>query len=765
MAEQGRNPDQPGRIEVGLSFLSAQESAAFREMKEAFTQAGKMFEAMKATDFLSQAQKFTELTQQMNTENERRQQAIARDQEMQQRGGGIRGAIRGAVEGWRAPTQQETSDRLNEEHRRQDEMADRANRTISPQEHDRRERLETMSDEMREAERLRRTSKLPPGIREQIFPSVTGVDGPDNPLLKKIEPLRGEETGMRIPRYGELNIQDLFNELRDRRMKQALEATDPEEAQARNKSAGMYQYLSDRAGQGYAIQQLFNRARAGMARIGERTGFSLSAFDTMGASLGYRRGPGQDLFGIPLPFQTPFSPAGAQGERMWRDTLTARFLPGTNKEQAEALANATAQAGFSGQQGTDVMLKFMQPLQRQFGLDPQTLIPFTQVLRTGTGTIADLSKELGNLGELARTARVDVNTMAQALAASGEAAQQAGGYFQGGVQFGSRFSETTGLTPDVGNQLLQNNTVQALLAGATGLPTFASASAPAGAKMQATTDAINMYYQAYASNLGEAGATRTVNLGGGRTATVRGDNPASTAVGSMFGISADAVDKIRSGQGFQANIGRLEDELTAYEQQANRSGGRADPASATKRIQDWINRDPQRKLSQRWNAQKNKFEYKQVDETTGKVTWREDTGEIAKQFSTEVGKTTMDKLNKDPNAVTRDDLVSAAHRAGIKGKELGHAVDDAKTPEERVKRTRALIAEKAAEEQAKYQIAFTGPAAKFFKALVNNNKADFGKVNWDEPNAPANTAYGSTAGPANLSDVSNSGLNNFNTTG
>lgn len=756
MADQGTNPDQPGRVEVGLSFLSAQDSAAFREMKEAFSQAATMFEAMKASSFVAEAQKLAELSQKMNTERQRMNEANERDRQMQERGGGIRG-VRQRLADFVAPGQgggddggksdaQTAREKANEEDKKQKDaiktrMEDERRRRLEAMEH--------MSDPQREAERRRMSAGQRP-TGEFRIPSIDEDNGNlspgEQPFYQRMRSMGGTGGGFEIPRFGELNVQDYLNEMRNRRLEEALRAGragDEDLMNERGDSAARYEEWSKAAGNVYAARHFFNRARSGMARVSAFT----SAFETPGANLGFRRdtNPFSDVLGI----QTPFSAAGRQGLRQFGDTTALRFRAGINGEQAAAITGATAQAGFSGQQGSDVATRFMAPMFRQFGVDPENLIPFTQMLKTGTGSLGELNRELGNLGETARTARTDVNSMAQALAQSGEASQQAGGYQMAGLKFGRQFTDATGLMPGTGNQLLQDNTVQAMLAGSTGLPTFAQAAAPAGAKIQATQEALRMYYNAYGGAIGTQGVRTPVTIHGERVGAVEGDNPAMAATAARFGISADEADRMLKGQDFATRSVNLENVLTMQEQRIDKG----DPTEAAKKVSDV-------KLAQAGLRVRNGRAERQVGlDAQGNAKWKADQ-EAANNFN----KLAKVKLTPGNDKEMRDQLVGAAHDAHISGKELGKAVDDEKDPRKRIQNVRNLMAEKAAEEQAKYQIAFTGPAKKLFKALVKN--AGGNAKDWD---APDNVSYGSNQGPSStqVNDGTNTGMSqqDFNTSG
>lgn len=756
MADQGGTNEGQGRVEIGLSFLSAQDSAAFREMQEAFRQAATMFDAMKASSFVAEAQKLSDLAKEMSSARERMNAADrARGEGMQERGGGIRGVRQrladfvapgqGGDDGGKSDDKAAREKANDEDKKRKDSIKQR----MDDERQRRLEAMEHMTDPQRAAERMRMQAGQRPSGEFRI-PSLEDEDVSEEwknqEWYQRMSPTAGEQRGLRIPRFGELTVQDYLNQMRDRSLREALGAGregDEDEMNRLGQQASHWDLASRWSGNIYAGQNLMRRLGA-MATI---QGLNFSQWDTAGASLGFRRdtNPFSDVLGM----QTPFSAAGDQGARQWRNTLGMRMSAGINREQAQAITGAVAQAGFSGQQGTDVGQQFMQPMFRQFGVDPQALIPFTQTLRTGTSSIAELNRELGNLGELARTARVDVNTYAQALVASGEAAQAQGGYFRSGVQFGTTFTQATGLTPDVGNTVMQNPFTQAIMSGMTGLPSFALQSATAGTKVQATQEALRMRRNAYAGALGTQGEQREVRDRNGRLlGRVQGDDPSIASAASDFGIDADQAERMLRGEDFAARSVRLNDVLDMQTQRLDRAlprqGRPSDTALARAGIR--VRRVDGRDVVER-----------QVKSGAGgDAEWREDQ-QAADSFSKLAGI----KVSSGNTRAMRDQLVSAAHDAGIRGKELGKAVDDEKDPKKRVENVRRLMAERAAEEQAKYQIAFTGPAKKLFKALVKDAGGNYEK-DW---NAPTNTGAGSTPGQAPLGPGGNTGITptDFNT--
>lgn len=764
-------PD-PGQIQVQLSLLSAQDSQAAQQLATSLGQISKMFEALRSSDFRETAEKMGQLHAKMVQDTQRLADQAAQIQQNAGRGSSTSqkafDMTRAAQEVARAanpnPDREEYDRRAQEnrdrneaerarveklkqdlrdsqEQRRRvaDDEAKRQQEAEKARLDERRQRMETMTDEQRQAEFLRYHAKTNiPGIG-------SGAGDDPNQWYNRVDTTAGRETGFRIPRFGELNVQDYLNQARDHYVRQAMETDDPGEQERLGERAARLQKWSNRVGYAYAGRNLMRRASG---FLGEQN-FNPVAFTDEGAQLGYRRDSQNFLgnIGEALGIQTPFNAAGREGARMSWDTNRMRFSAGINNEQARAITNASVSAGFGGDLGSDIRTKLMAPMVRQFGLDPQTLIPFTQVLRTGTGSIQDLNRELGNLGETARSANVNVNTMAQSLSNAGEASQAAGGYYMQGVRFGNQFTAATGLLPDVGTQLGQNPLVQAQLAANTGLPGFAQAAASPIDRIQATTQSARRMYQAYAGSIGEQGrATQIRDAGGNVLGRVRGDNPAMASTAAYFGVNSDQMEKLLRGGNQTDRTANLEAALSGYEERGQQLYGRQLPQirdRAAGRVRELNDKYTTREF--RFNERNGQIQFK--NKWGGG--WQTDKGETEKVAGSSNDQIMGELSNSREGVLDRGDLFKLGREAGLSKKELDHALD-AGSVKKQTSNIRKLVSEHQAEQEAKYQIAFTGPAAKFFKALVNQNR--------DLPGVSGMEAATSSRGPSQLSPQSNSGL-------
>lgn len=713
MADSTSSTNSDDSIRVQLSLLSAQDSAAATQLANSLQQIATMFQALKASDFRDLAAKMASLHTQMVADTQKLQ---LQAEQIQQRGGAAPASIidRLTAQGGQVLSPaQAASDTAQVAEQQRRTKADSDGEQARQKERD---RLDSLSSDQHAADLKRRQAKLP-GIG-QTDDEGNNLDDP-TAWYNKVDSLKGEPTGFRIPRFGQLNVQDYINMARDTAEKGGLnngvQIGKFQMGQETSQSVAQgLQTLSNRAGYAYAGRDAFRR----VSNFASAQGFNPGDMANTGAQLGYRRDTGglMSHFNIPgtgIGFATPFSSAGGEGLRQAEDTQMLRLRSGINGEQAKRIVNASAAAGFSGDQGGDVANNLMAPLFQRFGLDPQSLIPFTQVLRTGTGTVQDLSKELGNLGEGARTARMDINTYTQAVAASGEAAQSSGGSYMQGIKFGQDFGLSTGLDPSVGNQLLSNPLIQANLAGMTGLPSFAQGAASPLVKEQAIQASLRQMVSGFKGSM----PTTRVAIRDPATGkiidheTTSGLDAAIGAAASQLGINFDEAKKLLNDHGAVARQ-NLNAEIRNYgTERTGKDGHMVHIGDRYQQVGRGVVRIPGHDVmmggvglnDQRWSN--------------------------------------IEKLAKEAG-VSSSDIKSASGQ---------------KTRAKRIQSIQKAISEKQIQAQADTHIAFTGPAEKFFKALVNKN-GGWNQFGGDSTATSASTAA-SSAGSSPLSDLTNTGLN------
>jgi hypothetical protein len=750
--------DEPGRIEVELSLLSGRDSLAAEQLATSLGQIAKMFEAMKAVNFADQAERMAQLHAQMVADTERfREEGRA----MQRRGTGdptpavtpppaapagppVSLPSSPPIPNVPAPAQggggnqppvrppaPPTGDNPDEDARKNAEEARNKNEETRKEEKARlAKEAEKSRVESPHSERVQEWMKER-GLHPEQVEGDGGIDLRSN--------------NFRIPRYGELNIQDYINIFRDRQLRQSLEADDPEKHLGR---ADFLNNASNAMGNVYAVRRFIQQAGTHLSAQG------LNPMDE-GPAMGYRRdsNPFSDILGI----QTPFSQAGAEDLRRMRDTQRLRFSAGINNEQAQRISLAANQAGFTGDTAESLRMEVMGPAFRNFGINPESIIPLTQTLRTGTMSTRELADAISDLGETARAANLDVNQAAQQLAAAGEAAQQMGGSFQSGMNFGRTFMAGTGLPAEVGNRLAQNPMVQAFTAAQTGLPAMVQGALPPQARNEAMRTALSTMVQAYGGAFGKGVNTTTVDATTGERITEHtgGRDLAIGAAANALGINQDEAKAIMNRTNRQASIETTMARVTQYTEQGNK---------AEKSVQDQmlkrIAADKGGKASDYYFDKDGQVRQRTpenvrraMEDVTGKKL--EDKvvqSHLAGTVAGLAAKLVQDgKSDKNDNKTTWGELRASAHRAGVSNKDL----DDArklKDPAAQAKRVRQLVTEKAQESEAKYEIKFTGQAEKFFKALVKDNKnlpgADFDNA----------VAAASAPGPAPINPTGNTGL-------
>lgn len=721
--------------QAAFNALFGTDTAAIMQIKEAIVTATEFMKAWKETDLADSAQKLVDAHKAMADETRRLREDI---QNMERRGGG-RGVLGGLMSrlgrGEQAPQAdpREAAERNKEADRQKQEDAQKEARAKLAEERQR--RLEGMTDPERAAEHARERFGTDAGGQRRIPP----IDDPDqNPKAwyNQVESLNPDATGLRIPQFGHLTVQDLLNRAREDRRQAATQAAREGDEESMNRLGGQaasFDRWSRRLGNVYGVRALFGMTQQHVT--GPLQGLT-AAMEDPGILMGYRRdtNPFSDILG----FQTPFSAAGREGFRQQIQQLQMRWSAGINREQAAQIQGATNQMGFSGDLGTQVSRDFLQPLVRRFGVNAQTLVPFRQTIAASyrpEEAIQRLNEALADLGETARSARVNTDTMTQALASAGEQMESMGGTQLGGIRFGTQFTQATGLMPNVGMELAQNPMVQARIAGLSGLPSFAQAAATPGQRIQATQQAIRTMYNAYAQSMGTQGAQEVLRDDqGNRVGVVSGENPALAATGSLFGQSATNIQRILEGQDVASRTSRLASAITGYEQRgrniagriATNGGGVEQAMRAEVRDLNSLRENPTREYDYRFNRDSGVIERRKFGRGHDWETAQYANSQVTERMNLEgrvVGELGDERLNSGQNITTKE-LRTLAQEAGISRHEMNEAMRP-RDVEKRVANVRQLIADKQAEEAAKYEIRFTGVAENFFKALAKKTGVNF----------------------------------------
>jgi flagellar biosynthesis GTPase FlhF len=706
-----------GRIRVQLEALSAQDTETAKMLADTVKQIGSMFDWLRSPDFKDSVNKLTQLSEQMKRDTQR---FVDEGKATQTRGygaggrsssGGTMDAVRDVAAASGDP--QARQDRLKEElaENQRQRRAEKArldqeskaeqDRAKAEQDKLRENARRSMTDEQRAADRQRQQLNIPAfGTQEGDSPDAWW-NAPGGPLSgAEINPMTGERSGgFRIPRFGQLNPQDYLNMLRDSALDRARKAAtteglSPEERATQIDEAGQsyarWQKTSNRVGNIYALRQGLHWA----SNFAQRQGLDPMQFADMGGGLGYDR-QSNNLLGL---VQTPFNAAGGEGWRQFRDTQRMRWMSGINLQQAQAITEASAQAGFGGGTGSDLRMNFLAPAFRRWGVDPQALTPMTQVLRTGTGSIQDLNTAISGLGDTARSAHLTVNETAESLNKAGEAAQAMGGSYLRGMQFGGTFMRATGLPSNVGDQLSQNPIVQAYTSARTGLPAMAQGALDPVSRMRGQRDALNSMVNAFLP--GAIGHTEEVTDKQGHTYTET-TTKRDVAIGmaaQQLGLNVDQAKSMMSREG-RANEVMVA--LAATDEYARGKGEEEtiSPISPANR-----------------NAQSNpRVRNARIQRETAEI-----------------------KRNRGSSRNDLRNLQRLAKDAGVDPADIQEA-SDAKGRRAQANAFRDAINNKVAQDNAEYQIAFTGEAERYFKALAKGKKLPVP--------GPRNTNAGTSTGP------------------
>lgn len=473
--------DDLREIKLKLSLLSGEDSEAARQLASSLKEIAVMFKAIKDTDFARQAENLAKVHSQLAESTKQINEASRQ----MQRTGNV---------GYQATSTAQAAARVagivqgNPEEARQ-RLADAARQSQTTQK----------QEQARMADRGGGSGGTSP-------PSAP-------PWQSKINELRAQEEMNKIPRFGQLNIQDYLNSiasgLSNRANKQFGRATDQidrgmsadevqdlvQGPQNLGRRAAKIQRGANWAGVGYTAYRGVTDFRTHLAKYG----FDPSQAEHTGRALGYQRGG--DLFGGNLPFgigmEDPFNPAAAEGIGQAADVINLRSKSGINGQEAQAIEGAAAGAGFGGNARSDITQNLLAPLFQKYGLNPEEVMQWQGALRTGQISTRDLAKTLDGLGETARSANMTLTDTAAAIKQASDAVQGMGGTARQGIQFGQNFQSLSGLPANVGGQLLQNPMVQTMLANQTGVMPGLQGVLPTNALMGGISSAISTLEQAY----------------------------------------------------------------------------------------------------------------------------------------------------------------------------------------------------------------------------------------------------------------------------
>jgi len=309
---------------------------------------------------------------------------------------------------------------------------------------------------------------------------------------------------MKIPQFGDYQLDNYFELMRDFALRKAAKAPGTEYDEEGNVTkfgnqtmaniGANLNYMASRASQVKALQNL--------QRFVTRKGEEHLA---PGESLGYSPNTGSfgelsssHILGQPNPLSWFTSEAGQESMGMNLGALGMALTGNLSFGQAGAVYNAAAEQGFhdsesgflgfkTGGAMTNVATRFLQPLAEK-GISPEIAAPFTEQLKTGTIGIQELYQSISKLGEISGVTQKTVAQTAESLAQYSQVAVAHGGTPGLAYQTGMQYSAITGLGPSsAGSSMESSPYFQALALSHGVLPTSLgslSASSISGMQLQ-----------------------------------------------------------------------------------------------------------------------------------------------------------------------------------------------------------------------------------------------------------------------------------------
>lgn len=803
--------DDLSRIEVELSLMSGRETAAAEDLSKSLQTIAESFKALAISDPGEQARKFKQAMEN-DAERSKQIQANARTQ-----GGPSEGGPKDVNTGV-ADVDQLNAARRVQEAQQQEILAKYGLAQPPPTgatdadsvrevvERERQEKERKKLEENRQAEEeIGREVRAKLGVRDRLFQQ------PNHPTqemqeLDKESDFIGHSGQFTIPRFGNLNLQDYFNAGRIVNMRraqtereamsqQAFESGDPaglspEEIDqmtpakrdeyysnfsnattaTADTKAGYWNFGAQAAGIHNAVRSVYQQGREMLARNDLDPGQMVAR----GASLGLdASGDNITIPGTDIGIRTPFSEAGREGFRQSLDTIKNRFRPGIGQKESEAITSASVETGLRGDQAQEWRDDLLVPLAQQYNVDPNTITPFSQVLRTNTGNIRQLSSVLNGLGASAKATNLLTKDLTEGLYAAGEAAQQSGGSMIKGMQFGQRFNDTTGLPAQVGVDMLQNGIVQGTLAARSGAPPMAQGALPAGQKIDAIQHSLRMVYNQMAPAFRGGTNYEVRDPDTGELITKQHTSGKDLAIGataSYFHQSRDAVKQMLTRTGVYA----VNDADTIVDDWSNRvehwkkghasEGGVFKDPVVEQRRKDYIESSIRQAEQQghevtpgERQALEKRAEILNPFQRTTKVNKDE---EAWKHFETNtgsnVGRADWSDVKKSVERVWGWDPEGHGDRNNKRKAEADKKIEDIrkqalhdhKSSDWVRQQVREVVTKKVADQNSPtLKVKFTGKAKQYFEGEIERSKNGTDGLDWLRNNEPANKSASTAAGP------------------
>jgi hypothetical protein len=311
--------------------------------------------------------------------------------------------------------------------------------------------------------------------RRRMHPSLPpGVDPEGQSAIKGMTNLQAqvmEDEPIRIPQFGDWQL-DAYLKLGSqmagkRALSQATKrseagepAISPEDQgpMAAGNVSGILAQASQYAAP-VAIAKQHLMGLMGHGQAAQEAGASLGFSPQTGAGPAYVAG-----FRNPLAMMTSEAGQQAEGQRLTAFSA-ARFGTGISEQQALGLRQGLAEEGFSNQEhgflglttgGQQENLALALEPSVKEGLSPGVAKNFANLTRYGSGSLKELTDVTSHLGDVARTAKLPLDQMAQSIQEYTKNAEEHGMLGIEAARAGKEVTQGTGLPPTTVAQLNQS---------------------------------------------------------------------------------------------------------------------------------------------------------------------------------------------------------------------------------------------------------------------------------------------------------------------
>jgi hypothetical protein len=411
-------------------------------------------------------------------------------------------------------------------------------------------------------------------------PLMTSAVPESSNLHRILERIPQERLNERVVQWpgADLTAQQKLGWVSDALLRSGMRAA---EREPKNENAGLNRgragYLIGQAADNWAIVSSVHRSLMNnLDRTNLRGFLQQRAMIAEGSAMGFDPSGGDMTFpgtryGMRIPF-APLTEAGREGLRMQAQRFQLAMLPGIGREQAGEIVNSLAGQGWSGQEASTLGQHLVAPLVQQ-GQQPGTVAGLMdQAMRQGNTSLRQFRETMDHVGDAARTARMSLDEFQQGMGEFAQAATNQGATFGRGLQNAREFTEATGMAPQVGAAMMQNQTVQALAMTNYGMIPQEMGLLPGGALGNVTNQTIEM-------GLRMAGGYRnqpvTETIDGNRVQIASGAERQAATAAAITGIPVDQIRRFqRDGHRIQA-ASRARDLLREHERDTRRHHARS----------------------------------------------------------------------------------------------------------------------------------------------------------------------------------------------